>query len=530
LSVRSVSLALLLSTSAAHFPAAAAEKRKEALPTPPALPVPQEVQVLRGEEREISLKIYGRKNQPITFLIRKPPRFGQITPPTNTEAEVAVVRYRPPDDRKITRDTFQYAARSGEGVSAAVTVDIRIIDIPAQLSVTQELIFPQRLTGIEETQIVEMENVGGNIAEGEAFVDPPWKIEGASLYRIEPHGRGFLRVRFAPAKSGRFTGEVRFSSQTDRVTTLRGTAVDAIEVVPPFLSLQPELTTLVRAGAVELTNHTDAPLTVRGSTSQPLLVEEEIILGPGETRPVIIRTAAGEASQVSGKVTFEAGVFRSDLLVTADPLPAVIRPSEPVVNFGQLPAGPSPQFEFTLQNVGGRTGAATIVGSGPLRAPNQSVSLAPGQALQVPITIATGTNGMVDAYLEIRTPSGVTRVPVRGGVGVHVPRLASAPAAPVAKRNSKDISGGPGRAARLVALRDRYPATDRPAENHSRSSLGSERLLAGMEQGAEQGRPICRGDPPARFRRGETRGELATTHCLPDGASRRPFSWHYRGA
>lgn len=423
---RFIALALLLSAFGTALPTAAAEK-KEPPPPPPPLPVPQEIQVLRGEEREVPLKIYGRKNQPITFVIRKQPRFGRISAPVNTESEVAVVRYFPPEDRKITRDSFQYAAKSTEGVSAAVRVDIRIVDLPAQLVVTQETTFPQRLTGTEETQVIEMENQGGNIAEGEAFVDPPWKIEGPSTYRIEPHGRGFLRVKFAPEKSGHFEGEVRFSSQPDRVATVRGSAVDAIEVNPPVLALRAELTNLLRAGAVELTNHTEAPLTIRTTATEPLLLDDEIVLNPNETRPFIIRTSPADAFQVSGKVIFEAGAFKSELLVSAEPLPAVIRPAANLVNFGQLPAAPNAQFDLVLRNAGGRSGTATIVGSGPLHGPDQPVSLAPGQSTKVPITITSGTIGLVDSAVEIRSEGTVSRVAVRGGVGVSIPRIGNAP-------------------------------------------------------------------------------------------------------
>jgi hypothetical protein len=429
----------------AALPAGAAEK-KEPPPPPPALPVPQDIQVLRGQEREITLKIHGKKNQPITYLIRKQPQSGTLTQPTNTEAEVAVVKYRPPEDRKVTQDSFQYAARSEEGVSAAVAVNIKIVDVPATLSIPQENTFPQRLVGTEEVQVIEFENLGGSMAEGEAFVDAPWQIEGSSAYRIEPKGRGFLRVKFAPQKSGRFTGELRFSSQTDRVTTLRGTAVDAIAVNPPLLALQPELTTMIRAGAVELTNHTDAPLTVKASATPPLKVDPEITLASGETRPFVVRTEPGDAMQITGKVVFEAGTFRSELSVSAETLPALIRPVQPFVNFGQVPISEDARFELPLQNFGGRTGTATLSAPPPLRVPNQPITLTPGQLMAVPIGIASGTRGSIESTVEIRMETGVSTVAVRGSMMTGIARVGPTPApqpGPGARSTGTAAKSGP---------------------------------------------------------------------------------------
>jgi len=160
------------------------------------------------------------------------------------------------------------------------------------------------------------------------------------------------------------------------------------------------------------------------------------VLNPNETRPFIIRTSPADAFQVNGKVIFEAGAFKSELLVSAEPLPAVIRPASNLVNFGQIPAGPNPQFDLVLRNAGGRTGSATIVGSGPLHGPTEPISLNPGQSVKVPITITSGTTGLVDSAVEIHSEGAVSRVAVRGGIGVSIPRIGSAPA-PSSKPKAK---------------------------------------------------------------------------------------------
>jgi hypothetical protein len=43
------------------------------------------------------------------------------------------VQYRAPVDRTITRDSFEYASKSDQGVSAPALVEIEVVDIPAEL-------------------------------------------------------------------------------------------------------------------------------------------------------------------------------------------------------------------------------------------------------------------------------------------------------------------------------------------------------------------------------------------------------------
>ncbi len=413
------------------LPAGAAEKKKkpkpEPLPPRPAQPIPQELQIERGGQTDIYLRIYGRKGAPVTFLVRKPPQFGRLTEVEALEQEVARVRYTPPMDRQITTDRFEYAARDGNGVSAAVPVVITITDAPPLLAVPAEQRFARRLVGESETLSIEVENRGGTVAEGELFVTPPWQLDSPKAYRLEPGTRRVFRVTFAPEKAGSYAGELTYSSQPGTATTLLGAAVAPLAVQPEVLGLAPELTTLVRAGALELTNHTNEPLTIRAELPPELQTDDGFVLAAGETRTFIIRSAPGHPGAVHGTVRFSAGRFFAEAKVSAAPLPAIIRAAEPSVNFGRIAA--ATPLELLLQNVGGTAGRATLRATGPLQVPAQ-VPLAAGQSVRVPVTLAGGHTGPVEAEIEIRDGTSTQRVPVRGAVGVPVPRLAPAAPAP----------------------------------------------------------------------------------------------------
>jgi hypothetical protein len=92
------------------------------------------------------------------------------------------VTYVPPDDLGITQDRFSYAVKSNEGVSGAVDVVIRIVDLAADLSVPAELEFPTVLTGSAAEQTIEIANRGGLDAKGKVEVERPWRVEEPAEY------------------------------------------------------------------------------------------------------------------------------------------------------------------------------------------------------------------------------------------------------------------------------------------------------------------------------------------------------------
>ena len=213
-------------------PVACAERIKE---PPPAIPPPAQplsVKVARGESVAILLRIYGRKNQALRYLIRTPPQHGKLTAPRAVELEVSSVTYTPPADLSIVRDRFAYAVQNSAGVSAAADVLITIVDVPAEIGVPEVLNFPMLLVGGTSTQTLEINNRGGGLAEGRVTVDEPWRIDGPANYRIAGGERAVLKVVFAPKEPGIFDTVMRFSSQPGTTLPIHGEARGALTASP----------------------------------------------------------------------------------------------------------------------------------------------------------------------------------------------------------------------------------------------------------------------------------------------------------
>jgi hypothetical protein len=393
-----------------------AQKEEEAAIAIPPQPVPVEVKVERGEEASIPLRIYGRRIHTLTFVIRKLPRSGKLSAPKNLTSDSAVIRYRPPEERSVMRDEFEYAVKSSEGVSASVPVKIEIVDRPAELIVPPEITFLQRLTGTREVQTVEIQNRGGLPAEGEAIVEAPWQIDGEAKYRVEPGKRTVLRLGFAPEKAGAFLAELRFSSHPDRITVLRGLAVDAIGVKPDVITLSTDPKVDGRVAVFEVTNHSGEPQVIRIQTPERLVSDKEIRLDPEQSRAVTVHTISGDTTELAGEIALEAGSYKAKVKVRGDSLPAMIRPVEATMDFGPVASGVVSTSEITLENAGGMPGQARLTVGPPFRIDPAQITLGPREKAKAIVQVLSGTIGTAEAQIEIQGAGETVRLPVRAVV------------------------------------------------------------------------------------------------------------------
>lgn len=312
-----------------------------AAPAPPQ-PVGATVQARRGEVLDIPLRIFGTRTQQLTFLIRTAPHAGKVSAPQNTANESAIVRYTPPTDRTVTRDSFTYAVRSAEGVSAPVEVAIEIADTPMDLIAPLELRFAKRLVSGTETLALELQSRGGDVCEGDVTVDAPWRVEPPAHYRIEGNGRAFLRITFAPDLPGKFQGEVHFSAQPARVTTLLGEAIAPLAVQPAALDLRFESVTGARTGVFEITNQTEGERVVSVHATERLKLDRRLTLAPGRSATVAVVTSEDDRDELAEVIRFEAQGFGAVLPVRAAavaPLNSAVAPTPTTTT--PAPAPPS---------------------------------------------------------------------------------------------------------------------------------------------------------------------------------------------
>src|SRR5262245_15530900 len=73
----------------------AAERKPGELVVAPPPAQPLTVEVKRGETVEIALRIFGRKNETLRYLVRTGPQHGKVTAPKPVEREVSTVTYTP---------------------------------------------------------------------------------------------------------------------------------------------------------------------------------------------------------------------------------------------------------------------------------------------------------------------------------------------------------------------------------------------------------------------------------------------------
>ena len=415
---------------------AAAQRKKEPLPEAPPPAQPLAVKVARGETVEIALRIYGRKNEPLKYLIRGAPEHGKLTEPRVVEREVSTVSYTPPADLAITRDRFSYAVQNGAGVSAAVDVVIAIVDLPPQLALPGALDFAPMLAGAVAAKTLEISNRGGGLAEGQAEVEGPWKIEGSAKYRLAAGARAVFKIVFAPEKGGTFESAVRFTSQPETSVRVRGEALEAITATPARIVLQHAAGDAVRAGAFELTNQTGEESRVTLSGGARLQVPAELAVPAHGKVSVPVQTAAGDVTALEGEVRVEAAGLTVRVPVRAARVGPLVRAVGGPVAFGRVDAAKAASASFELENFGGAEASVSWEIGAPFVMEQAGVVLAPGEKKTLVLRTQPGAAaGKYRAWLTAKVGAQKLEIPVEAELWAKaVP--AAAPRAGVAVKQA----------------------------------------------------------------------------------------------
>jgi hypothetical protein len=401
--------AFLTLVLACGTPGAFAKEKKATPPPAPPQPIPQKLKVLRDSTIDIKLQIYGRKSQSVTYIVRRPP-VGKLTQPKNVELEAAVVQYKPPADQTITTDSFEYAAKSDLGVSATALVDIEIIDLPAELIAPVEITFSPVLTGLADKQTFEIENRGGTVAEGDLFVSTPWRIEVSPHYRLDPGQRRSVAITFAPDKPGDFISELRFSSQPNRVTSLRGKALSALEARPKSLQLEPVSGAPIRAGGLEIVNHTSESQTIRVTGSNRITTDAPLTLGPGQSGTIMVRTNKDDVRPLIGELILESDAHRTVVPIQASALPGVLQPEATSLELrADIPGGEA-VADLLIRNLGGEPASGDITTDAEFKVSINKINLPVGGESRVQIRLLPGINPPIEGSVYIQSGGHSQRV------------------------------------------------------------------------------------------------------------------------
>lgn len=368
----------------------------------PPQPMEMNLKIRREGKTEIPLRIYGKANEPLKYLIRVAPANGKLSEPQFKEREISSVIYEPPADLGITTDKFAYAVQSAAGVSAAVEVQITIVDQPAQLGIQDRIDFGTIRAGATNHRMLEISNKGGLIASGEVIVDAPWKIEGKATYRLRTDEIAVFKVVFAPDAGGRSEGVARYTSDPQHSTTLLGVAEAAIAANPPQWVLQQTPGESTRSGTFELLNQLDEARTIQLKADARLKVPAQLTLAPHAGANVTVEVASANADGFDAAIQLVAPDFSIAVPVRVPALAAIMRVLPQPMTFGRLAVGAQASEHFTVENIGGASGRVAWEISPPFRTPETSATLQAGEKKDFALELETKLPGRYRTWLKFR--------------------------------------------------------------------------------------------------------------------------------
>jgi hypothetical protein len=362
---------------------------------------------------DIPLRIYGTRSETLTFLIRSQPEHGRLTEPNHFHPQGAVVTYEPPKDLNINADKFTYAVRSKEGVSAAVDVNIQIIDEEPKLLVPDALEFPALLIGETAERNFQITNRGGGIALGEIKVDPPYSVVGSPRYELGADEQAVFTILFAPTKGGDFRNEVRFSSQIDRTMLVTGIGRAPLAVTPERLELRRADQAPARMGVFQLTNNTAEPLELTLTASDRLTLPRQLTLATGEQKVVPVQMNAGDVGPFEEEIRIEHAGATILLPIKAAPVSAILRVDPRMVTFGKVSVGRQHRAEIHVENIGGSPVRAVLHVPAPFTVEKNTLTLDAGGREAVGVTLSPALAGAIQAVLQIESSAGRVDVPLQ---------------------------------------------------------------------------------------------------------------------
>jgi hypothetical protein len=423
---------------------ARAEKRTRAkdeqirkLPVPPPQPVAQEVSVQRGGQIDIKLRIYGGRTENLRYLIRGGPEQGKLTEPRVVSQESSVVTYRPPADLAVTSDKFLYAVQNTAGVSAPVEVKIKIIDEAAHLVVPETVEFAPLLAGTAAFKEIEISNIGGGLSDGEVKVPAPWRVEGPPTYKLAAGARQKFLIFFEPKEAGVFHGEIRYTSQIDHATTLRGSSEAAIGVEPLELSLEAPSGEAKRAGRLALSNNTETAQELTIRSGKRLHTVATLSIPPGQKADIVVAGDEADLSAIQDQLNISGAGIELKVPVRAATVGGVLKISPEALQFPKVRQGKPASGVVSVENAGGTSGSWKSEAEPPFAAEPGSLHLDPREKREVRVSLLANDLGPVRGLLRF-TGEGQTRevrleAEVVSARGAAAPSTAGASAPPSAR-------------------------------------------------------------------------------------------------
>ena len=327
---------------------------REEVPVPPPMAKPLEVSASVGRGTEIHLTIGGRIVEPMTVMIRRHPRLGTLGELERTSRNTAAVLYTPDPKAGPGADSFSFAAKSVDSpVSAAATVQIRLVEEPPLVQFPQELDFGAVFLGDTAEKIIPVRNEGGGTAFWQIKPNPPWRIGGSGSYKLAGGAESVLHLFFAPADEREFRDRIPMAPDPKSVLSVSGSGVAPVSWNKDGVVFTPKQR---ETGTKEwiVANQTSEERKMTVEWPAILKAPKETTIPPNGTSVLQIDVAGDAQLNYEGEAVVGSGNFRSRIPIRIFPAPAKldVKP-EKVLKLDGLPKDGPLKGRFVVKNIGG---------------------------------------------------------------------------------------------------------------------------------------------------------------------------------
>ena len=329
-------------------------REKEEVPVSPPMAKPLVVSASVGRGTEIHLTIGGRIAEPMAVMIRRPPRLGTLGELERTGRNSAVVLYTPDPKAGPGADSFSFAAKSVDSpVSAAATVQIRLVEEPPLVQFPQELDFGPVFLGDTAEKFIPVRNAGGGTAFWQIKPPPPWRIGGSGSYKLAGGGESVLHLFFAPADEREFRDRIPMAPDPKSVLSVSGSGVAPVSWNKDGVVFTPKQR---ETGTIEwkVANQTSEERKITVEWPAVLKAPKETTIPPNSTSVLQIEVAGDAQLNYEGEAMAGSGNFRSRIPIRIFPAPAKldVKP-EKILKLDGLPKDGPLKGRFVVKNIGG---------------------------------------------------------------------------------------------------------------------------------------------------------------------------------
>ncbi len=391
----------------------------------------QEVSVVRGQSRVITLRGSTRTGSDITFIIRDKPKLGSLAEdkPKRKDASHATVTYTASPDGKGNRDSFTFAGQvPGSSVGEPETVTILITDPSVKLDTIENVEVKRTILGqpVERTFLIR----NGGTAPWEARLPAPkgwkWVHPADGSFRLAPEAEIDVRISCLADTVG--THKEVLELEKGRRITFDATVLAPFALKAGRADLVWQKETRTRTGGIEISNQDqDHAVTLKLEAPEWLKVEKEITLPPGGQTLVPLAVEADPGKDRSGRVKLTAGAHSETCDLKAAPSPAVLTVIDGLdkrlgLHFGRLTALSlqNAKLPFTVLNEGGA--AATLKMKVPEHfslekpVPDSGMLLEPGAEAAFTLLPPKNTAGTFKSELLIEGGDDLVTVECSAGI------------------------------------------------------------------------------------------------------------------